>query len=80
MTGCGSLYVPTGDGGIMESRPFVGNMLTSDPVRYARNAAVLEAEPELALGAPTIAWADAAFRAMRTFASPAIHRASASRS
>ena len=46
-------------------RPFVGNILTSDPVRYARNAAILEAEPTLALGAPTVAWADAAFRAMR---------------
>ena len=45
--------------------PFVGNILTSDPVRYARNAAILEAEPALALGAPTVAWMDAAFRAMR---------------
>jgi lysophospholipase len=33
-------------------------------VRYARNAAVLEAEPALALGAPTVAWLDSAFRAM----------------
>ena len=31
----------------MESRPFAGNILTSDPVRYARNAAILEAEPAL---------------------------------
>ena len=42
-----------------------GNLLTSDPVRYARNAAILEAEPALALGAPTVAWMDSAFRAMR---------------
>ena len=26
---------------------FIGNVLTSDPVRYARNVAVLEAEPAL---------------------------------
>jgi lysophospholipase len=62
--GFGSMYVPHSDTSIVESRPFVGNILTSDPVRYARNAAVLEAEPDLALGAPTVAWCDAAFRAM----------------
>jgi len=65
MAGFGSMYVPKTDTSIIESRPFVGNILTSDPVRYARNAAILEAEPTLALGAPTIAWMDAAFRAMR---------------
>ena len=37
---------------------FVGNPLTSDPVRYARNMAVLEEDPTLGIGAPTIAWAD----------------------
>ena len=50
----------------MEERPFVGNILTSDPVRYARNAAILEAEPALSLGPPTVTWCDAAFRAMRS--------------
>jgi lysophospholipase len=64
--GFGSMYVPKSDTSIVESRPFLGNILTSDPVRYARNAAVLEAEPALALGAPTVAWCDAAFRAMAT--------------
>src|SRR5581483_7703704 len=39
-------------------------------VRYARNAAVLEAEPALGIAAPTVAWADAAFRAMHAFANP----------
>ena len=66
MAGFGSMYVPRGEVGIMESRPFAGNILTSDPVRYARNAAILEAEPALAVGQPTVAWTDAAFRAMRT--------------
>jgi lysophospholipase len=65
IAGFGSMYVPRGEVGVMESKPFVGNILTSDPVRYARNQAVLEAEPELALGAPTVAWTDAAFRTMR---------------
>jgi lysophospholipase len=64
MAGFGGMYVPGGDVGVMEARPFVGNILTSDPVRYARNAAVLEAEPMLGLGRPTVAWCDAAFRTM----------------
>ncbi len=65
IAGFGSIYVPRGDVGVMEAKPFVGNILTSDPVRYARNQAILEAEPELALGPPTVAWTDAAFRTMR---------------
>jgi lysophospholipase len=63
-TGFGSLYVPRGDIGVIDAQPFVGNILTSDPVRYARNAAILEAEPALALGPPTVAWTDAAYRTM----------------
>jgi lysophospholipase len=66
IAGFGSMYVPRGEVGVMEAKPFVGNVLTSDPVRYARNQAILEAAPELALGAPTVAWTDAAFRTMRT--------------
>jgi len=66
LTGFGSMYVPGGEATVMETRPFAGNILTSDPVRYARNAATLEAEPLLALGRPTVSWADAAFRAMST--------------
>src|SRR5262249_12275991 len=62
--GLGALYVPGGSASTMLQRPFAGNLLTSDPVRYARNIAVLEAEPALAIGSPTVGWADAAFRAM----------------
>jgi len=64
LSGFGGIYVPRRNNGVMQLRPFVGNILTSDPVRYARNAAILEAEPQLALGAPTVAWCDAAFRSM----------------
>ncbi len=69
--GLGGAYVPGGDASVMQQRPFIGNLLTSDPVRYARNVAVLEAEPALAIGWPTVAWADAAFRMMGTLADPA---------
>jgi lysophospholipase len=65
IAGFGALYIPKADTSVVESRPFLGNILTSDPVRYARNAAILEAEPALAVGPPTVAWMDAAFRAMR---------------
>ncbi len=67
LAGFGGMYVPNaGETGIIHAQPFVGNILTSDPVRYARNAAILEAEPALALGEPTVAWTDAAYRTMRT--------------
>jgi lysophospholipase len=68
--GLGGRYVPGRYRGVMDLRPFAGNILTSDPVRYARNAAILEAEPLLGLGGPTIAWCDAAFRTMRQLREP----------
>jgi lysophospholipase len=64
MSGRGGGYVPGGGPAVLSTRPFLDNPLTSDPVRYARAAAVLEAEPALGIGSPTIAWADAAFRVM----------------
>ena len=70
LVGLGSSYIPGGDASVMMQRPFVGNLLTSDPVRYARNVAVIESEPALAVGWPTVAWADSAFRAMREFSAP----------
>ena len=70
LIGRGSGYVPTGHGAPIGVDDFVGNVLTSDPVRYARNMAVLEEAPELGIGAPTIAWADAALRLMKQFAAP----------
>jgi len=69
--GRGGAYVPSGDSAVTGSESFIGNVLTSDPVRYARNAAVLEQEPALGLGAPTVAWADVALRQMKQFAEPA---------
>ena len=68
--GFGSRYTPGAGPEPLGLKPFVGNILTSDPVRYARCAAVQEAEPELGLGGPTIAWADSAFRVMKEFNEP----------
>ena len=53
------------------SGPYVNNIATSDPVRYARTEAMLEAEPALGIGSPTVAWLDAAYRAMGEIADPA---------
>ena len=69
--GRGGAYVPSGDSGGPGTEGFAGNVLTSDPVRYARNTAVLEQVPALGLGAPTVAWVDAALRQMKQFAEPA---------
>jgi lysophospholipase len=68
--GLGGFYVPGGDASVMQQRPFIGNLLTSDPVRYARNVAVLEAEPALSIAWPTVAWADSAFRVMGELSEP----------
>ncbi|MDP2358771.1 MAG: alpha/beta hydrolase [Beijerinckiaceae bacterium] len=70
MFGTGSAYIPTGHAQATGSEDFLGNVLTSDPVRFARNLAVLEEEPDLGLGSPSIAWADAALRLMKRFAVP----------
>jgi len=70
LLGLGRSYVPGGDSSVMMQRPFIGNLLTSDPVRYARNVAVLEARAELSTGWRTVAWADSAFKGMRDFAAP----------
>jgi lysophospholipase len=70
LMGLGSMYVPGGDASVLQQRPFIGNLLTSDPVRYARNVAVLEAEPSLATGWPAVAWADSAFRVMAELSQP----------
>ncbi len=68
--GRGGGYVPSTEHRRVGAEEFIGNVLTSDPVRYARNAAVLEHAPELGVGAPTAAWADAALRLMKRFATP----------
>jgi lysophospholipase len=70
LLGRGGGYIPGGSARSADAGNFIGNVLTSDPVRFARAAAILEHEPRLALGSPTISWADAALRAMRKFAVP----------
>jgi lysophospholipase len=68
--GLGGNYIPGGSDMIVAAKPFIGNPLTTDPVRHARTAAVLEAEPGLGLGSPTNGWVSAAFDVISEFAEP----------
>jgi lysophospholipase len=68
LLGRGSAYVPAGNASLSNTEDFIGNALTSDPVRFARNALVLEEEPQIGLGSPTVNWAHAALRQMKEFA------------
>lgn len=63
LTGMSSLYIKGGSDAPVESAPFEGNLLTSDPERYARTRSVLEAAPQLGLGSATVGWLRAALRA-----------------
>jgi lysophospholipase len=65
--GQGGRYIPGGSDQLLSASSFINNPLTSDPVRFARNTAILEEDPTLGLAAPTVAWADTAFTAMRGF-------------
>lgn len=40
-------------------RPFAGNKLTSDPVRFERNQTIVATHPQLGLGPPTARWISA---------------------
>lgn len=68
--GFGGAFIPSGGRTTSLTRPFAGNPLTSDPQRYARNAAIVAAAPQFAVGAPTIGWVNAAFRRIEEFADP----------
>ena len=67
IAGLGSAFMPGGRSRAPMSLPFPINLLTSDERRYRRCADVIAAAPEVAIGAPTIGWINAAFRCMREF-------------
>ena len=72
--GMGERFIPGGNIDLIKSTDFRGNPLTSDPRRYARNAAILEADPTLGIASPTVAWLDAAFDVMAGLGSPEFAR------
>lgn len=72
--GFGERLIPFGKEFSKLEFAFEANKLTSDPVRFARTAAVLARSPRLAIGDPTIGWVNAAFEQIRRFEAPAYAR------
>lgn len=70
--GLGRRYIPFGSAVSIATKPFAGNRLSGDPVRYARNAAAARDVGAGAVGDPSIAWLAAAFRAMARLADPRV--------
>jgi lysophospholipase len=70
LAGFGGNYVPGTNVDKVGAADFAGNSLTTDPQRYARNAAIVAQDPTLGIGSPTVAWLDAAFATMVEFRSP----------
>jgi lysophospholipase len=68
MIGLGTAYIPRGSRTSVLERRFESNVLTSDPVRFARLAGILKAAPQLGLGDPTVGWLNSAFRLVDEFA------------
>lgn len=64
MFGLGKRAVPGDQTKYQWNQEFEGNPLTSDRERFVRNLSVLQAAPELAVGAPTIGWVNAALDAI----------------
>jgi len=67
--GMAESYVPSGGPALVAAAPFAGNVVSSDPRRYARQRAVVDAKPALGIGSPTIGWMNAATRVFRIFQS-----------
>jgi lysophospholipase len=70
LAGFGGSYVPGSNVDKAAAAGFAGNPLTSDPRRYARNAAIVERDPAVGIGSPAVAWLDAAFATMVEFRAP----------
>lgn len=62
LAGFSTAFVRGGNDVPEEFLDFETNDLTSDAVRFARNRAILEQAPDLALGSPTIGWLKSALR------------------
>jgi lysophospholipase len=66
--GAARSFIPGGGATSIMTKPFKHNFLTSDPVRYRRTAAILEAASFLGIGDPTVGWIRASFRAFSEMA------------
>jgi lysophospholipase len=69
LLGLSTAYVVGGSDALVSDQKFEGNGLTTDYERWVRNKAVLDLDPSLGLGSPTVAWLRAALRSCRHIAS-----------
>ena len=76
--GCGPQYLPGGGPYGVRNRTFEGNALTSDHGRFRRVHALIDRDPDLAIGGPTFGWVEAALdsigRSFRADALAQLHR------
>ncbi|HEX9905613.1 MAG TPA: alpha/beta hydrolase [Propylenella sp.] len=68
--GLGEAYAPGAGATLIQTQPFAGNPVTSDPDRYQRTLALIEANPSIGTGGPTLGWLNAAMRACCRLAEP----------
>ncbi len=68
--GLGEAFAPGAGGALIQTQPFDDNSLTSDPVRYQRALAVVDADPAIGVGGATIGWVNSAMRACVRLAEP----------
>jgi lysophospholipase len=68
--GLSERFVPGGRDESIATLAFAGNRLSGDLTRYERNAALAARMGTAAIGAPTIGWLAAAYRAMDRFREP----------
>src|SRR3954449_7327939 len=67
LTGQGGNYIPGGSDELTGAQSFINNPFTSDPVRFARNMAILGEPPTPGPAPPPAAWAHPALRPMHGF-------------
>lgn len=70
LIGFGGRYIPGGSPVAVTTRPFANNPVSSDPVRYERIAAIVEADTSVGLGSPTMSWISASLRQIDEFSEP----------
>lgn len=70
MLGFATAYVRGGTDQPNDLAAFENNRLTSDYVRWSRVKSIIEAAPDLALGAPTVGWLRAALRSCAMLSRP----------
>jgi lysophospholipase len=68
--GLSSMTIPGGSLQPTSQKPFDGNPVSSDPVRYALAASYADIDRRLGLGAPTVGWVRAALGVASRFAHP----------